>query len=110
MPQNYTATEFTRHIPVLLEAIIPYLSEVEGPFLDMTLGGGGYAETLLKLSVSSARKYYGIDRDPQAIERSKRRLAEFDDRISIKRGNFAEIEAIYPGIIGEVSNLFLDLV
>ena len=109
MPQITPATDFSRHIPVLLEGILPYLSEITGPFLDLTLGGGGYAEYFLKQLADKGIEYYGLDRDPAAVERSRQRLAVFGERVHIERGNFVEAEAIFEDIEGGVANLFMDL-
>jgi len=109
MPQTTPATEFSSHVPVLLEGILPYLSQNTGPFLDLTLGGGGYAEYFLKQSADNEIEYYGLDRDPAAVERSRQRLAEFGERVHIERGNFAEVEVVFADIEGEVANLFMDL-
>ncbi|MCP4230523.1 MAG: 16S rRNA (cytosine(1402)-N(4))-methyltransferase RsmH [bacterium] len=100
--------EHYRHVPVLLEAIIAHLSPVDGPFLDLTLGGGGYAEALLSSYVGD-RAYYALDRDPDAVERSRRRLSVYGERLHIDQGNFTDIDEIFKGIKGEVSNLFIDL-
>ena len=109
MPKTTSATGFTRHVPVLLEGILSNLSEVNGPFLDLTIDGGGYAETFIKLFLDDKKEYYGLDRDPAAIERSRRRLAAFGERVRMERGNFAEVGTIFADIKGEVANVFIDL-
>lgn len=109
MPQTTPATEFSSHVPVLLEGILPYLSEVKGPFLDLTLGGGGYAEYFLKQFAGNGIEYYGLDRDPAAVERSRQRLAAFGERVHIERGNFTGAKVFFSDIKGEVANLFIDL-
>ncbi|HYO45446.1 MAG TPA: 16S rRNA (cytosine(1402)-N(4))-methyltransferase RsmH, partial [Gemmatimonadota bacterium] len=62
-----------------------------GLYLDGTLGGGGHAEAILVAS-SPAGRLIGLDRDPQAIERTRARLDRFGDRVELHERNFAEID------------------
>jgi 16S rRNA (cytosine1402-N4)-methyltransferase len=68
-----------------------------GFFVDGTLGSGGHAEAMLAAS-SPSGKLFGCDRDGDALEAAKRRLARFEGRYEIRRGNFAELARwIAPG-------------
>src|SRR5436190_571043 len=64
-----------KHEPVLfneiLESLIP--SRTDGTIVDATLGLGGHAEGVLERHPSV--RLIGIDRDPEALERSRQRLA-----------------------------------
>ena len=74
--------------------------------IDGTLGGGGHSEIFLK----AGAKVLGIDRDPEALEHARSRLAETGDRFSTWEGNFSRLQEI-PGIQqgGRADGLLLDL-
>ena len=85
----------TRHEPVLLPEVVDALAPQRGGrFVDATLGGGGHAEALLK--ASSAVQLLAIDRDANALERTKKRLAEFSDRVEYVHAPFSAIESVLP--------------
>ena len=67
-----------------------------GTYLDGTVGGGGHAEAILDASDPDG-SLVGIDRDPAAIERVRRRLARFSQRVTLHVANFAEIDRT-PGL------------
>jgi 16S rRNA (cytosine1402-N4)-methyltransferase len=67
--------ESTYHTPVLLEAVRTAASGARRA-VDATLGDGGHAATLLANGI----EVLGIDRDPEAIELSRRRLGEIGIR------------------------------
>ncbi len=76
-----------KHIPVMFDEVMRYLSPVpDGVYLDCTLGGGGHSEGILRLSGGSAA-LYGIDRDNEAIAAASARLAEYPNFHAI-HGNF----------------------
>ncbi|MDO9378773.1 MAG: 16S rRNA (cytosine(1402)-N(4))-methyltransferase RsmH [Nocardioidaceae bacterium] len=70
------------HVPVLLERTLallePSLSRPGAVLVDATLGLGGHTEAVLERFAGTT--VVGIDRDPEAIERSRERLAPFGDR------------------------------
>jgi 16S rRNA (cytosine1402-N4)-methyltransferase len=67
-----------------------------GRYADGTLGGGGHAESILAAS-SPTGWLFGCDRDGDAIEAAKKRLAEkFAGRFEIRRGNFDEMAGWIP--------------
>lgn len=101
------------HIPVLLEAVRDAFRNIsEGTIVDATLGYGGHSEALLKLS--SDTKLFCIDRDLEAIEFSKNRLAEYGDRVTFFHGDFGmainQAPSCVCGILADigVSSLQLD--
>jgi len=106
--------EQTPHIPVLLDAVVESFKDQEGYIVDATLGYGGHSEALLRANPKI--KILGIDRDPEAIAFSKKRLEPFGDRVEIFRGSFGDvIEELlerYPvkGVLADigVSSLQLD--
>src|SRR5665213_1096889 len=87
----------------VLEALRP---KAGGGYVDGTLGGGGHATALLKAS-SPTGFLFGCDRDSVAVNAAKARLAEFEGRFEIRRGNYADLtEWIEPG---SCDGVFFDL-
>jgi len=64
-----------------------------GAYIDATLGEGGHAEEILKHLRGG--RLLGIDRDPRALEQARQRLAAFEEKLIVLRGNFADIEALH---------------
>ena len=84
----------TVHRPVLLDEVIEALAiRPGGRYIDCTLGGGGHAEAVLDRS-SPDGLLLGLDADPQAIERSRLRLARFGGRCQIVQANFRELPVV----------------
>ncbi|HYR26878.1 MAG TPA: 16S rRNA (cytosine(1402)-N(4))-methyltransferase RsmH [Thermoanaerobaculia bacterium] len=75
-----------QHQPVLLNEILEYLipSRPDGTLVDATVGLGGHSEALLEKHPSV--RLIGIDRDPEALERSRQRLSRFGDRVTLVQG------------------------
>lgn len=94
------------HIPVLLPQVLSCFSSVEsGTLIDCTLGYAGHSSALLK--AHPELRLVGIDRDPEALEFSSRRLEPFGDRVQLLRGSFSQL---LPGLLQEepVSGLLAD--
>lgn len=84
----------SRHVPVLLDAVLTYLApRPGGVYIDATVGGGGHAEAILEASAPDGR-LLGIDADPDALGRSHRRLHRFGHRVVLVQGNFDHLAAI----------------
>jgi 16S rRNA (cytosine1402-N4)-methyltransferase len=83
-----------RHDPVMLAETLAGLNvQPGGRYVDCTLGGGGHAEAILDLA-SPGGALLGIDADPEAIERSRRRLSRFGDSFATALGNFRDVDSI----------------
>jgi 16S rRNA (cytosine1402-N4)-methyltransferase len=83
------------HRPVLLEETVDLLDAAQGGlFVDGTLGLGGHSEAILDASPNT--RVIGIDRDPEALERARRRLERFGARFVAMRGNFKQIAELVP--------------
>ena len=81
----------------MVEAILDVLNPRAGQtFVDGTLGGGGHTEALLVASEPSGT-VLGIDRDPDALDEARRRLARFGDRFVPVRANYSQI----PDVLAE---------
>ncbi|TEY03510.1 16S rRNA (cytosine(1402)-N(4))-methyltransferase RsmH [Campylobacter sp. US33a] len=78
------------HIPVLLNEVLNIFSDLnEGVFLDCTLGYAGHSYELLK---HHPKLYlYACDQDEMALEFSKKKLADFSQRVQIIKSNFCDI-------------------
>ncbi len=68
--------------------MIETFEDQKGWIVDCTLGYGGHSEGLLKNNTDI--KIFGIDRDKEAIEFSKKRLAPFKERVKIVQGSYSQ--------------------
>lgn len=81
----------TGHAPVLLGEVLEALAvRADGRYLDATLGRGGHAAAILG-RLGEQGELLAVDRDPEAIRAGQRRFVG-DRRVSIARGNFAELQ------------------
>jgi 16S rRNA (cytosine1402-N4)-methyltransferase len=84
------------HRSVLLDEVVaalaPALSAPGAWLLDGTLGAGGHAEALL--DACPGARLLGLDRDPEALELSRARLARFGERARLERAAFADAPAV----------------
>lgn len=96
------------HVPVMLDVVIHALHPESGKiFVDATVGGGGYAEELVKRGAI----VIGLDKDTEAIAESKIRLESYDS------GNWKLIQDDYRNIgdvlkslkIKRISGIIYDL-
>jgi 16S rRNA (cytosine1402-N4)-methyltransferase len=98
------------HVPVLLEAVLHFLSPRSGGvYVDATVGLGGHAAAILERSAPDGQ-LIGIDRDPSALRVAARRLQGFGRRVRLVRGDFAHLdrlldEAGVEGIDGALFDL-----
>ena len=80
-----------------------------GTVLDLTLGAGGHAETLLD---SGVEHLIGVDRDPDAVRMACERLARFGERFTVVSARFSEmpVENRVDGVLYDlgVSSMQLD--
>jgi len=77
-----------------------------GRYADGTIGGAGHAAIILAAS-SPTGWLFGCDRDGDAVEAARARLAEFAGRFEIRRGNFAELAGWVPA--ASCDGVLLDL-
>ncbi|TVR51498.1 MAG: 16S rRNA (cytosine(1402)-N(4))-methyltransferase RsmH [Gemmatimonadales bacterium] len=96
------------HHPVMVEEVVKILEPAgEGEILDGTVGGGGHAEALL--STYPGCRILAVDRDPEALEEARGRLAPFGDRVRFLKARFDEA-AVGASLAGPVlSGGLLDL-
>jgi 16S rRNA (cytosine1402-N4)-methyltransferase len=101
--------EEATHVPVLLREVLEALRpERGGVFVDATLGLGGHAEAIL--DASPGVRLVGIDRDTQALDLARVRLARFRDRFVAVEGRHEEL-AVHLDRLGlaEVDGVLADL-
>ncbi len=98
------------HLPVMLTEVILALSPHPGSFqIDATVGGGGHASRILEAANPDGR-LLGIDADPRAIERSRRRLAAYGERVTLRRSNFEDLASLAAESgFGQVDGILMDL-
>lgn len=85
------------HHPALLSETLELLAPKPGmTVVDATVGGGGHAEAILHLIAPQGR-LYGIDRDLQAIEIARSRLAPFGDSFIPIHGNHFDVVDLLSG-------------
>ena len=80
------------HRPVLLRETIELLAvERGGLFVDCTVGLGGHSEAILQ---AADTQVIGIDRDEEALEMARKRLAEFGGRFRAVHADFRELTRV----------------
>lgn len=86
--------ENATHIPVLKDEILEHLysSDTKSVF-DGTFGLGGHAKATLK-KYPNIETYYATDLDAQHLTEGKRRLKDFESKLSLHNKNFAELGEI----------------
>src|SRR3954452_17570795 len=93
------------HVPVLLDRVVallsPCLQDEGSVMVDATLGLGGHTEAVL--TRCELARVVGIDRDPDALELARQRLAGFGDR-------FTGVHAVYDELPEVLDELGLDAV
>ncbi|MDI2126181.1 16S rRNA (cytosine(1402)-N(4))-methyltransferase RsmH [Yinghuangia seranimata] len=101
------------HVPVLLDRCVnllaPALDGKPGAVVvDATLGMGGHSEALLRRFPEA--RLIGLDRDPEALARSGRRLAPFGDRATLVHAVYDELPDVLRRLgIRRIDGILFDL-
>ncbi len=104
------------HVPVMLAEIVALLApaltpttELETPVLvDGTLGLAGHAVALLEACPQA--HLIGLDRDPQALDRARVRLAPYGERVTLVEAVYDELPSVLAGLgRPRVQGVLLDL-
>src|SRR5205085_6972951 len=100
------------HVPVLLDRVVALLApalQAPGSILvDATLGLGGHSEAVLERCPEA--RLVGLDRDPEALERSRERLAVFGDRVTLVQAVYDRIGTVLDQLgLDEVAGVLFDL-
>ena len=99
-----------KHTSVLLEETIRNLNiRPDGIYVDGTLGGGGHSHEIADRLTKGGR-LIGIDQDEDAIAAATERLAEYKERVTIVRNNYANMKEELNRLgIEKVDGILLDL-
>ncbi len=80
------------HTPVMVAETLRYLLHDNSRWIvDCTVGGGGHAKAVL--DGNSEVSLVGIDRDPEALAVARRFLQEYEGRLRLIEGNYADLGA-----------------
>jgi 16S rRNA (cytosine1402-N4)-methyltransferase len=99
-----------RHTPVLYQQVLSALRPSAGSrYIDGTVGAGGHAFGILEASAPEGQ-LLAIDRDKEALEVARRRLAPFGDRVHLRHGSFENMRQHVQGLgWASVHGVLLDL-
>ncbi len=109
MSEQTTDDEGFAHRPVMVDEIVDIFETVPpGTLVDATLGGGGHAAAILRSN--DRLDVLGIDRDEEALDAARERLAEFGRRVHTWHGRFDELDtALAETGLSDVSGALFDL-
>jgi 16S rRNA (cytosine1402-N4)-methyltransferase len=99
-----------KHDPVLFDEVLEFLrpNRGDGVIVDATVGLGGHSEGLLERYPEV--RILAIDRDREALERSRQRLGRFGGRVTFARGRHESlIDILKQSNIESVSGVLADL-
>ena len=98
------------HEPVLVPEVIGSLvTDPESVYVDGTVGSGGHSEAIAG-EIADQGRLICLDRDPDAIELSRKRLASLGDRVILVKSNYSELPEVLARLgIQTVSGILLDL-
>ena len=78
------------HTPVLVSEVVEWLRiRAEGTYVDATAGTGGHSLEIARRLTTG--KLVAMDRDPQALETARRRLEQFEARVTLVHAEFSRI-------------------
>jgi 16S rRNA (cytosine1402-N4)-methyltransferase len=100
------------HVPVLLERVVdllaPALERPGAVVVDATLGVGGHAEALLRRCPQI--RLIGLDRDLEALERARERLAPFGAQVEAVHAVYDQLPAVLAQLaLARVQGVLFDL-
>lgn len=98
------------HKSVLLDETIKELQiKPDGIYVDGTLGGGGHSFEICK-RLSQYGRLIGIDQDRDALSAAKKRLEQFEDKVTFVHSNYQDIDSVLRGCsVSGVDGIVLDL-
>ncbi|QDU57320.1 16S rRNA (cytosine(1402)-N(4))-methyltransferase RsmH [Aeoliella mucimassa] len=101
--------ESTIHVPVMPDEVVAQLALSPGAIvIDGTLGGGGHTQLFADL-VGAEGRVIGLDRDPEAVERTAAKLAGLAN-VSCVHANYADAPEVIDELgIDAVDGILLDL-
>ena len=98
------------HKPVLFDEVIEnIITNMEGVYLDCTLGGAGHTQGILE-NTSEGAVVIAIDQDDDAIEFAEKKLEDYKGRIKIFKDNFRNLDTVlYMAGYEKVSGILMDI-
>jgi 16S rRNA (cytosine1402-N4)-methyltransferase len=101
--------EYT-HQPVLVNEVVKYLVSVpDGIYVDGTVGGGGHSQAIGK-RLSGKGTLICLDRDPDAVIVSKKRLTFLGNNAFVVKASYADLDKVLDDLGFEaVNGVFIDL-
>jgi len=98
------------HEPALLKEVVDFLRVRKGgTYIDGTAGGGGHTVAILE-RVGPAGRVLALDRDPEAVQRLRQKVASVEGTCVVEQANFAGMrEAAGRHGIQGADGLVLDL-
>ena len=97
------------HKPVLLEETVSQLiTELNGTYIDCTIGFAGHSSEILK-RLDKSGKLIGIDYDPYALEYSKKRLSKTNTNFELFLSNYTDIKKIASSESKHINGILFDL-
>lgn len=105
-------TENGAHVPVLLDRVLellaPALADRDAVLVDATVGLGGHADALL--TAHPSLRLIGLDRDQDALRRSRERLAHHGDRVRLVHAVYDRLPDVLAELeLSHVDGVLLDL-
>ncbi len=96
------------HEPVMLQQVLAALAPRDGAiYVDGTFGAGGYACALLD---AADCRVWGIDRDPDAIDRGEVLAQQYNGRLAVLSGRFGDaVSLLGERGVKTVDGIALDL-
>ncbi len=100
------------HVPVLRDRVLALLAPAAAApgavLVDATLGLGGHSEALLQAFPDA--RLIGVDRDPEALDRSRRRLQGYAERITFVHAVYDELPEVLARLgLRAVQGVLFDL-
>ena len=100
--------EFSHRSVLLQECIDALKIRPEGIYLDGTLGGAGHSLEIAKRLQTG--RLIGVDRDLEALDAAKERLAPVMDRVTLVHDNFANVAQVLQRLgVPAVDGMLFDL-
>lgn len=100
------------HVPVLLERVLellaPAVADRPAVLVDATVGLGGHSDALL--SAHPQLRLIALDRDPNALERSRERLARHGNRVDLVHAVYDRLPDVLDDLgLSRVDGVLFDL-
>ena len=98
------------HQPVLVHDVVKYLvPDPDGIYVDGTCGTGGHS-LAIGGSLRGKGRLICLDKDPEAVRISKRRLASLGDRVCVIKASYADLDLVLKDLrVKAVNGVLLDL-